>query len=109
MKTLNTINHPIRSMMKPLPVIESRDALRERQEDCVYSYLTQQTEALCTRTVAEKCGDIPGIDMRRGRPLPWQVRGVSAILKRLEAKGHVLSTLYCGKRYYSVPVTGGDK
>ena len=109
MKTLNTINHPVRSMMKPLPIYESRNALRERQEDCIYSYLAQQAEALCTRDVAEKCHNIPGVDMRHGYPLPWEVRRVSAILKRLEAKGHILSTLYCGKRYYSVPVTGGEQ
>lgn len=109
MKTLNTINHPIRSMMKPLPVIESRNAKRERQEEYVLSYLTQQSEAVSSYDVTNNCRGIPDTDVRPGRPDTYEIRQISAILKRLESKGYILSTLYQGKRYYSVPVTGGDK
>ena len=101
----NTINNtnPVRAMMKPLPVSESKADLRRQQEDHVFGYLSQAGLSVCAADVADNCPNIPGHTYRGGGP---STRFVSHILRRLEAKGRIISTLYSGRRYYSTFVGG---
>lgn len=104
--TTNNNIHPVRAMMKPLPDLGSRSALRAQQEERVYNHLCGADRSLTARDVAKTCDNIPGITVTRYSFDRYRVRECSSILRRLEAKGRIISTLYGGYRYYSAPIGG---
>lgn len=103
------MNKTMKSIMKPIPVGKTcgKASLRQAQEDRVLSWLQTVPNSVNCVDVANLCGDIPGVDSR------WiggmERRQCSAILKRLERKGFVVSTLYGSYRYYSIPEENGGE
>lgn len=105
--TISNETYNIRNNMKPLPVTEKPSSVRQLQEDVVLAYLQNVEYSVCAKTVFEQCKNIPFVN--DGRESPYtnpkaSLRKCTATLKRLEAKGKVLSTIYHGVRIYSVPV-----
>lgn len=105
--TIPNKTYNIRNNMKPLPVTEKPSSVRQLQEDVVFAYLQNVEYSVCARTVFEQCKNIPFINDSKESPytnLKASLRKCTAVLKRLESKGKILSTIYCGVRIYSVPV-----
>lgn len=100
------MNKIMQNMMKPLPVRgDSRAAIRLAQEDRVLKYLSEVDKSVTAKDISISCHGIPLY-------YKWDsadARVCSKILQRLEQKGHVISTFYCGCRYYSIPMNGGER
>lgn len=100
------MNKTMQNIMKPIPVYtNSRYELRQAQENRVMEYLDGVKQSVTARDVFINCHDIP----TRSAWYTIDTRLCSKILQRLEQKGRVVSVLYCGSRYYSIPVNGGEQ
>lgn len=103
------MNKTMTAMMKPIPVrTNNRYNLRLEQERVVYEFMENYPNSVSYADVADNCDNIPGIEnINKWGRSSYQSRKCGHILRRLEAKGRIVSTLCCGLRYYSIPVEGG--
>lgn len=113
MKNTNITMNPVRAMMLPLPIVPSKTALKIERENALMEFLASCQQSVCVRDVMKNIGKFPGCNEpgTHGWAIPYdhKCQVISNTFKRLEAKGCIISTLYDGARYYSIPVTGGDK
>lgn len=110
MKT-NTVTVPVTSvvsLMKPLPSLYDEASLRRQQEERVMQFLYEQDVSVSARDVAKDYHNIPGIKLDYYAAPRNVCRQRSAILRRLESQGKIVSTIFVGKRYYSTLVGRDD-
>lgn len=111
-----TIPTPIGAQMKPvqIPAHSPRSLIRAQQEAYVLSVLDSCEYSFSACAIANIIGEkiyrgkrenFPDYYLSNGNPSPT-TRTVSQILRRLEAKGKVISTLYCGRRLYCIVKEG---
>lgn len=98
--------NPVRAMMRPLPEkLLSLDELNFRREEHILEWLKTAPTSVSCVMIQCNCENIPGSFESSYR----QLRMISNILKRLERKGKVISTLYGQYRYYSIPILDKDR
>lgn len=111
-----TIPTPIGGQMKPvrIPNTSDRSLIRGQQEayvlsvldSCEYSYSAcGLADIICDKISSGKMESFPARYYPHGDSRPG-TRDISQVLKRLEAKGKVISTLYCGRRVYCIVKEG---
>ena len=107
-----TIPTPIGGQMKPMLVLDTsnRSLIRGQQEayvlsvldSCEYSYSAcGLADIICDKISSGKMESFPARYYPHGDSRPG-TRDISQVLKRLEAKGKVISTLYYGLRFYCI-------
>lgn len=106
-----TIPTPLGSMMKPITMYDApRSDLRQRQEAFFFDIIKGQDVSVTARSLAtlvQERTDVPGYELNPEYRFCYRSispRGVSSILRRLEKKGKIISTLYGRARLYSVPM-----
>lgn len=117
MKTTMNMNevskNPIANLMKPITLYtsENRAQVKAAQEAAVMEFMRQQVESVKASRVFIDIPSIPEVkglseNMRDRWGMTAGVRRTSSILRRLEQKGELVSVLFGGARYYSIPQGG---
>lgn len=105
------MNDILKKMMKPMPIFSTDTNLKDSQEDTILNYLANFPYSV---SVADATHDVlvfPGCVKPDGANMisvmKLKRKAITATFRRLERKGKIISTLYRGKRYYSIPIVGG--
>lgn len=102
------------AMMKPLPILETKSGLKAIRDSVMMTFLENQEQSVCISDIMENIGEFPGCEENtyesaecedtRIQRIRHKRNSIKSTVKRLETQGRILSTLFNGRRYYSIPV-----
>lgn len=106
------MNKTMQNMMKPLnpaTISANSEDTKRQQESIILGIMQNSPYSMTASDIGEGIilNTFPGYDPDRTyrwmRPDQRATRMASRVCKRLETKGEIVSTLYQGRRLYSIP------
>lgn len=111
---VKTMNLPTAAglFMRPITIYGGNNEyaiIKENQEQMVMDVLSKSAVSLssCDLHFHDGMEEFP-LTKRQSICRNTRVRAVTNTLMRLERKGKLISTLYKGRRYYSIPLSADD-
>lgn len=102
--------NPIANLMKPISVYDNADSaqIKAAQDAAIMAFMQEQSESVKASQVYTDIPTIPGVKTMYSSPCDRWIKSMgtrrtSTILRRLEQKGELVSVLFRGARYYSIP------
>lgn len=110
MKMNELSRNPIANLMKPITVWSDENSAytKAAQDAAIMAFMQEQSESVRASQVYTDIPTIPEVKTMNSSPRDRYIKSMgtrrtSAILRRLEQKGELVSVLFRGARYYSIP------